>query len=282
MNFYSHHIGDFNNATRHLTRVERALYRDLIDMYYDTEQPLITGFESLARRVLARDEDEKVALKLVLDEFFTLESDGYHNKRCDKEIAAYKRMAEGGKRGAEKRWGKAEDSPPIATPSPPHAKANANHEPITNNQLNTLSGNPDPVPEKPKKQTRTHEADEVLVYLNDVCGSRFKPVAANINLITARLREGATVDDMKIVIDRKHTEWFNDDTMRKYLRPETLFNATKFAGYLGAAAEKKPAAAIPFDREAYEAKKKAEIVMARKAYAEQEARYTVPPVSLRA
>lgn len=89
MNFYQHHIGDFNNATRHLTRVERALYRDLIELYYDTELPLLTGFESLARRVLARDEEEKAALKLVLDEFFTLESDGYHNKRCDEEIAKY-------------------------------------------------------------------------------------------------------------------------------------------------------------------------------------------------
>ena len=29
MNFYQHHIGDFNNATRHLTRLERSIYRDL-------------------------------------------------------------------------------------------------------------------------------------------------------------------------------------------------------------------------------------------------------------
>ena len=39
MNYYQHHIGDFNNATRHLSLVERAIYRDLLDMYYDTEQP---------------------------------------------------------------------------------------------------------------------------------------------------------------------------------------------------------------------------------------------------
>lgn len=98
-----------------------------------------------------------------------------------------------------------------------------------------MSGNPDHVPEKPKKQTRATEAKEVLAYMNQVCGSRFQPVAANLNLITARLNEGATVDDVKAVIDSKYADWCNDDTMRKFLRPETLFNATKFAGYLGAA-----------------------------------------------
>lgn len=133
MNFYQHHIGDFNNATRHLSRIERSIYRDLLELYYDTEKPLTTDFDRLARRCLV-DDCDRGAMREVLNEFFTLEDDGYHNTRADKEIAAYQRMAEGGKRGAEKRWGKGNDSPPIATPSTPHAKANANHEPITNNQ----------------------------------------------------------------------------------------------------------------------------------------------------
>ena len=30
MNYYPHHIGDFDYATRHLTRVERSIYRVLI------------------------------------------------------------------------------------------------------------------------------------------------------------------------------------------------------------------------------------------------------------
>lgn len=57
MNHYPHHIGDFNNATRHLTFVERALYRELLDLYYDTEQPLNPDFNKLARRVLATSDD---------------------------------------------------------------------------------------------------------------------------------------------------------------------------------------------------------------------------------
>lgn len=132
MNFYSHHIGDFNNATRHLSRLERSIYRDLLELYYDTEKPLTTDFDKLARRCLVAD-DERGAMRDVLNEFFELTDDGYRNKRADREIAAYQRMGEGGKRGAAKRWGNGGDSPPIATPLPPKAKANANHEPVTNN-----------------------------------------------------------------------------------------------------------------------------------------------------
>jgi uncharacterized protein YdaU (DUF1376 family) len=80
MNHYPHHIGDFNNATRHLTRVERSLYRDLIDLYYHTEQALNSDMEKLARRVLVRSQEEREALDLVIEEFFVLRDDGWHTR----------------------------------------------------------------------------------------------------------------------------------------------------------------------------------------------------------
>jgi len=89
MNHYPHHIGDFNNATRHLTRVERSLYRDLLDLYYDTETPLPAGdIHRLARRVCCEQADIP-ALETVLNEFFALDGDVYRHERCDKEIARY-------------------------------------------------------------------------------------------------------------------------------------------------------------------------------------------------
>lgn len=110
MNHYPHHIGDFNNATRHLTRVERSLYRDLIELYYDTEQPLNSDTNKIARRVLANTEEERAALLVVLDEFFVLQDDGWHNARCDSEIAKYKGQIEqaskAGKASAAKRSNK--------------------------------------------------------------------------------------------------------------------------------------------------------------------------------
>lgn len=109
MNHYPHHIGDFNSATRHLTFVERALYRELLDLYYDTERPLNGDVKKLARRVLANTEELLQALEQVLEEFFCLREDGWHNARCDREIAAYKEKQEqqsrAGKASAAKRAG---------------------------------------------------------------------------------------------------------------------------------------------------------------------------------
>ena len=90
MNFYKKHIGDFNNATRHLTRVERSLYSDAIELYYDTESVLTSDIKKLERLLLAQSDEEKSALKTVLDEYFVLNEDGYFHKRCDEEIGIYR------------------------------------------------------------------------------------------------------------------------------------------------------------------------------------------------
>lgn len=49
----------------------------------------------------------------------------------------------------------------------------------------------------------------------------------------ARLKEGFTVDEFKLVIDKKCSDWLNNRDMAQYLRPETLFGP-KFESYLNA------------------------------------------------
>ncbi|WP_343593811.1 YdaU family protein [Paracidovorax wautersii] len=104
---YPQYIADFNNATRHLTFVERALYRELLDLYYDTEKPLPCDVARLARRVLANTDELRDALQIVLEEFFERREDGWHNERCDQEIAAYQAKQEqqsrAGRASASKR-----------------------------------------------------------------------------------------------------------------------------------------------------------------------------------
>ena len=73
----------------------------------------------------------------------------------------------------------------------------------------------------------------VLQYLNEKANRDFQPVSANLKLIESRLKEGATVEKCKQVIDSKVAEWLNDKKMVEYLRPATLFNATNFAQYAG-------------------------------------------------
>lgn len=113
MHSYHHHIKDFNNDTRHLTRVERSLYRDAIELYYDTEQPLpADDFEYLARRLLAVSEEEKEALKAILHEYFEQTGSVWSHSRCDEEIEKYhatiSAKARAGKASALARKEKAE------------------------------------------------------------------------------------------------------------------------------------------------------------------------------
>ena len=76
------------------------------------------------------------------------------------------------------------------------------------------------------------EIKEIIEYLNKVSGKRFRNTPANANFVKARLAEGATVAEMKAVIDMKCQEWENTD-FEKYIRPSTLFNATKYNSYIG-------------------------------------------------
>lgn len=108
MHFYPHNIADFNNATRHLTRVERSVYREAIDLYYDTEEPLQScNFDKLCRVLLCVTDEEKQALRSVLDEFFELTDAGHFHSRCNAEIEKYRSnssaKARAGKASAEAR-----------------------------------------------------------------------------------------------------------------------------------------------------------------------------------
>ena len=96
-----------------------------------------------------------------------------------------------------------------------------------------LSGKPDPAAQPAAEHAGINEqCAELLAYLNAKAGKKFRPVDANLRLLAARLRE-ATADEVRAVIDDRVSAWKGDAKMGAYLRPETLFNATKFAGYLG-------------------------------------------------
>ena len=73
---------------------------------------------------------------------------------------------------------------------------------------------------------------EIIDFLNLKVGSNYRSTSKKTkDLIKARFNEGFTIDDFKVVIDKKTMEWINDNKMKGYLRPETLFG-TKFESYL--------------------------------------------------
>ena len=114
MNYYPHHIGDFNSATRHLTRIERSVYRDLMDLYYDTESPISLNIDSVCRLIIARSNEERTAVEQVLNEFFTKTERGWVNSRCEIEIQRYmdgkQAKSAAGKASAAKRAQKSQQN----------------------------------------------------------------------------------------------------------------------------------------------------------------------------
>lgn len=89
MNYFQHHIGDYAEATSHLTFVEDAAYSRMIRKYYATEKPMPVDVKAVQRLIGARTKEEREAVQVVLEEFFNLQADGWHNTRCDEDILQY-------------------------------------------------------------------------------------------------------------------------------------------------------------------------------------------------
>lgn len=91
-------------------------------------------------------------------------------------------------------------------------------------------------PEKPTEAEKPErfgaEYREIIGYLNEKTGKHYSARSrANQQHMSARLKEGRTVEDFKRVIDIKCFQWLDDPKMSQYLRPETLFSG-KFDRYL--------------------------------------------------
>lgn len=139
MHYYPHHIGDYRSGTMHLSNEEDLAYRRLLEMYYDTEQPIPLETQWVARRLRVDTE----ALNSVLKDFFQSTPDGWRNAKCDLVIREYHEMADknrrNGMKGGRPRINKQAAENPVGSQSdangmPVATHSKANQEPITNNQ----------------------------------------------------------------------------------------------------------------------------------------------------
>lgn len=113
---------------------------------------------------------------------------------------------------------------------------NADKSPQTVQETSASDADKKRTREEKRREEEKHmsiTAAEVLEYLNSKANRNFEPVSSNTKLIVARLREGATLERLKAVVDAKVAEWLDDPKMQQYLRPATLFNAEKFGQYSG-------------------------------------------------
>jgi len=135
MNYYQFHIGDWSLHTSHLSLEEEAVYRKLLDYYYDTEEPIPEETYPVIRRL--RLAPYKETVEVILREFFILRSDGWHNPRADREIEAYQAKAErarsNGRRGGRPKKRSLRKQEVIENKNPEETGSKANHKPLTIN-----------------------------------------------------------------------------------------------------------------------------------------------------
>jgi len=116
------------------------------------------------------------------------------------------------------------------------SNTNSNTNRNSNTNSNSISNNIYSSSEMNDTVEIINEKDNVvrriITYLNEKTGKSFKYTTKKTqSLIKARLKSGYSEEIIKEVIDKKCVDWLNND-MNKYLRPETLFNESKFEGYI--------------------------------------------------
>ena len=92
----------------------------------------------------------------------------------------------------------------------------------------------------PRKHDRVKFSDikAVLRHLSDETGTVFRHSTPNrgrtkhCEFVRNLLAKGYTVEHCRMVIDLKSQEWGGDEKFRRFLRPQTLFQASKFDQYL--------------------------------------------------
>ena len=94
MRHYAFHVGDYAAATVHLSDAEDLAYRRLLDAYYAREAALPADVVACCRLARATSPAARKAVDAVLREFFEMEADGWHQARCDAEIARYRSKSE--------------------------------------------------------------------------------------------------------------------------------------------------------------------------------------------
>lgn len=108
MHYFQHHIGDFRAGCFNMNRLERALYREMLDIYYDTESPLPDSIEVVCKLLGVRNEEEKKMVnEILMLKFEQVNGRGWVHDRCEKEIASYhaflEKSSRAGKASAEAR-----------------------------------------------------------------------------------------------------------------------------------------------------------------------------------
>ena len=181
VNYYTHRIGDYLRSAGHLTMLEHGAYRQLLDRYLSTEQPI--PVDHVYRITHARTTGERNAVDAVIGEFFRFENDTYINDWAEKTIAETQKIIERNRINGSK-------------PKRQNTHINQQKEKLSGFDFvtpvatqNEVSHTPTPTSHSPT----THTADTIAIVCAELqkLGFTAKRTTELISLINA----GATCDD---------------------------------------------------------------------------------------
>lgn len=234
MNYYEHHIGDYDADTAHLSWAEDMAYARLLRLYYRRERAIPADVADACRLVRATTRDQRQAVESVLREFFELREDGWHQSRCDAEIAIYQqRVAHNqrvGKLGGRPRKTKTQDKP--AENPPGSFREPGNNPPQT----------PDPRPHTPLSSVpdgtggaaaKVTDPNEIIfgygLPLLTSAGTPEKQARSFLGGLRKSHGDTALIDKLRDCIREKPLqplEW-----LAKALPPPSAKSATKHGGF---------------------------------------------------
>ena len=82
-------------------------------------------------------------------------------------------------------------------------------------------------------ENENENINTIVSYLNITAKKNFSAkTKMTARIISARLKQGRTIDEFKKVIDTKTKQWINNPDMNKYLSPDTLFAEKNMEKYL--------------------------------------------------
>lgn len=197
--------GDIQDVLTELDDQQTAqLFRGMVDYFVSGKDPKFTGI-----------------LKFV---FIPIK------QQMDRNADKYEKKCEKMRSNANKRWTDMQKHA-IASKSNQLDANDANTNINTN--INTKTDIDTNTNTKPPESGVASLSSFLISYLNEKAGTNYYVTLSVERLIDGLLGAGYTEDQMRTVIDKKCAEWLNDDKMRSYLRPSTLFG-DKFEEYLNA------------------------------------------------
>jgi len=205
LHYYQFNIGDYSSHTSRLSIIEDLTYRRLLDLYYLTERPFNGCSTDVARDIGLQDYQKEV--DYILGKFFPKDGDFWVNNRCKSEVEAYQskkvKASKAGKASAEARKTKASKQAFNDRSTTVQQESNdrsTKHKPITKNQEPITSKQDKPKDLSPKGDERV---DQVFNYwcsvFNKTASSKLTPKRKKA--ITDRLKEGYTLEEIKLSID---------------------------------------------------------------------------------